>query len=92
MLFAAAMGLLLPLAVAEVVGAIRGVVLQPYRSDFVLYNGVSTIGLHSGFAHIYGRMGAARGVRGRVAHGDGGVAGTGDGSGRRVTGTRLKPG
>jgi len=52
-LFAAAMGLLLPLAVAEVVGAIGGVVQQPYRSDFALYYGVSTIGLQSGFAHIY---------------------------------------
>ena len=53
MLFAAAMGALLPLAAVEVVGAATRVAQRPYSSDFALYYGVSTIGLQSGFSHIY---------------------------------------
>lgn len=51
--FVLAMGALLPLAVLMVGSAIRGAVLRPYRSDFAIYYGVSTIGLQSGFGHIY---------------------------------------
>lgn len=53
MLFAAAMGALLPLAAVEAVGAATQVAQRPYESDFALYYGVSTIGLHSGFSRIY---------------------------------------
>lgn len=53
LLFAAAMGVLLPLAAAEVVGAATWVAQRPYSSDFALYYGVSTIGLQSGFSRIY---------------------------------------
>ena len=53
MLFAAAMGALMPLAAVEVVGAATRVVQRPYASDFALYYGVSTIGLQSGFSRIY---------------------------------------
>ena len=53
MLFAAAMGALLPLAAVEVIGAAFGVARRPYASDFALYYGVSTIGLQSGFSRIY---------------------------------------
>jgi len=51
--FAMAVGALLPLAVVLVGRALLGAVLRPYRSDFALYYGVSTIGLQSGFEHIY---------------------------------------
>lgn len=53
MLFAAAMGVLLPLAAVEAVGAATQVAQKPYESDFALYYGVSTIGLQSGFSNIY---------------------------------------
>ena len=52
-LFAAAMGLLGPLAVVMVGGAARSAQIQPYRADFAVYYGVSTIGLRYGFEHIY---------------------------------------
>lgn len=47
------MGLLLPLAVLLVFSAMRESVLRPFRSDFAIYYGVSTIGLQNGFGHIY---------------------------------------
>ncbi len=53
MLFAAAMGLLGPVAVVMVLGAARSAQVQPYRADFAVYYGVSTIGLQYGFEHIY---------------------------------------
>ncbi|MGH7765424.1 MAG: glycosyltransferase family 87 protein [Candidatus Dormibacteraceae bacterium] len=53
LLYAAAVGFLWPLAAIEVVGAASAQIHKPYRSDFALYYGVSTIGLQSGFAHIY---------------------------------------
>lgn len=52
-LFAAAMGMLGPIAVVMVLGAIGSAESHPYRSDFAVYYGVSTIGLESGFSHIY---------------------------------------
>jgi hypothetical protein len=51
--FAAAVGLLLPVAAVECYGATSNAITRPYRSDFALYYGTSTIGLQSGFAHIY---------------------------------------
>ncbi|TAN33680.1 DUF2029 domain-containing protein [bacterium] len=53
LLFAMAMGALVPLAVLMVVSAIRTAILAPYRSDFAVYYGMSTIGLQSGFSHLY---------------------------------------
>jgi hypothetical protein len=53
MFFAAAVGLLLPVAAVECYGATSNAITRPYRSDFALYYGTSTIGLQSGFAHIY---------------------------------------
>jgi hypothetical protein len=47
------MGLLVPIAVVEAVGAAASVVHKPYGSDFALYYGVSTIGLQSGFGNLY---------------------------------------
>jgi hypothetical protein len=52
-LFAAAMGLLGPLVVVMVGGSARSAQMQPYRADFAVYYGVSTIGLNYGFEHIY---------------------------------------
>jgi len=52
-LFAVAMGVLGPVAVVMVWGAIRSAQSQPYQSDFAVYYGVSTIGLQYGFSHIY---------------------------------------
>src|SRR5579863_2130949 len=52
-LFAAAVGALLPVAAVEVAGAAGRVFQRPYESDFALYYGVSTIGLQSGFSRIY---------------------------------------
>jgi hypothetical protein len=52
-LFAAAMGLLGPVAVVMVGGAARSAQIQPYRADFAVYYGTSTIGLRYGFDHIY---------------------------------------
>jgi len=52
-LFAVAMGLLGPIAVVIVGGAIRSAQIQPYRADFAVYYGVSTIGLRFGFDRIY---------------------------------------
>jgi alpha-1,2-mannosyltransferase len=51
--FVLAMGVLLPLAVLLVISAYREAVLRPFRSDFAIYYSVSTIGLQSGFGHIY---------------------------------------
>jgi hypothetical protein len=51
--FSAAVGLLLPIAAVECFGATSNAVKRPYASDFALYYGTSTIGLQSGFAHIY---------------------------------------
>jgi len=53
LLFAAAMGALLPLAAVELVGAATRVVQRPYDSDFAQYYGISLIGLQSGFSRIY---------------------------------------
>jgi hypothetical protein len=53
MFFVGAVGLLLPVAAVECYGATSNAVTRPYRSDFALYYGTSTIGLQSGFAHIY---------------------------------------
>jgi alpha-1,2-mannosyltransferase len=53
LLFAAAMGALLPIVAVEALGAAGRVVQKPFESDFALYYGVSTIGLQSGFSHIY---------------------------------------
>ena len=52
-IFAVAMGVLGPVAVGMVWGAIRSAEIQPYRTDFAVYYGVSTIGLEFGFSHIY---------------------------------------
>lgn len=52
-LLAVAIGLLGPIAVVIVGGAIRSAQIQPYRADFAVYYGVSTIGLRDGFDHIY---------------------------------------
>jgi hypothetical protein len=51
--FTTAVGLLLPVAAVECYGLTSNAVTRPYASDFALYYGTSTIGLQSGFAHIY---------------------------------------